>query len=84
MFYSVRWALVLLALLEWAETRTGRAYLSWSLLGMHSFLFACYWKVLVDETPTLASCGVSAVRYGSRTMLRNALTRAPPTREHDR
>jgi hypothetical protein len=46
--------------------------------GMHSCLFACHWKVLVDETPTLTSCGVSAVRYGSRTMIRNAQW------EHDR
>jgi hypothetical protein len=80
----VRWALVLLALLEWVDARTGRADLSWSVPGMHSYLFACHWKVLVGETPTLASCGVSAVRYGSRTMVRNTLTRASPTREHDR
>ena len=51
---------------------------------MLSCLFACRWKVLVGETPTLASCGVSVVRYGSGTMVRNALTRASPTREHDR
>jgi hypothetical protein len=38
---------------------------------------------IVGETPTLASCGVSAVQYGSRTMVRNALTTSP-TREHDR
>jgi hypothetical protein len=39
-------------------------------------LFACYWKALVGETPTLASRGVSAVRYDYRTMVRNTLTRA--------
>jgi hypothetical protein len=33
-----------------------------------------HWKVLVCETLTLASCGVSAVRYGSRTMVCNALS----------
>jgi hypothetical protein len=71
-------------LLEWADARTGRADLSWSVPGMHSCLFTRHWKVLVGETPTLASCGVSAVRHGSRTIVRNALTRAPPTREHDR
>jgi hypothetical protein len=84
LFCSVRWALLLLALLEWADARTDRPYLSRSLPGMHSCLFAYHWKVEVGETPTLASCGVSAVRYGSRTMVRNALTRASPTREHDR
>jgi hypothetical protein len=84
MFCSVRWALVLLVVLVWADARTGRADLSWSVSGMYSCMFACHWKVLVGKTPTLASCGVSAVRYGSRTMVRNALTRASPTREHDR
>jgi hypothetical protein len=78
---SVRLVLVLL---EWADAQTGRADLSWSLSGMHSFLFACYWKVFVGETPTLALCRVRAVRDGSRTTVRNALTRASPTREHDR
>jgi hypothetical protein len=43
---------------------------------MHSCLFACHWKVLVGETPTLASSGVSVLGYGSRTMVRIALTRA--------
>jgi hypothetical protein len=71
---GMRWALVLLALLEWADARTGRTDLSWSVPGMHSCLFACHWKVLVGKTPTLASCGVSALGYGSRTMVRNALT----------
>jgi hypothetical protein len=32
--WSVRWAL-LLALLEWADARTGRAELSWLVPGMH-------------------------------------------------
>jgi hypothetical protein len=84
MFFSVRWALLLLALLEWADARTGIAYRSWSVPGIQPFLFAYYWNVLVGESPTMASCGVSAVRDGSRTMVRNALTRASPTREHDR
>jgi hypothetical protein len=58
--------LVLLALLEWADARTGRAYLSWTVPGMHSCLFACHWKVLVGETPTLASCGVLGLAlYGT-------------------
>jgi hypothetical protein len=44
-FCSVRWALLLLALLEWADARTGRGEFSWFVPGMHSFLlFACYWK----------------------------------------
>jgi hypothetical protein len=77
-------ALLLLALLEWADARTGRANLSWSVPGMHSCFFACHRKVLVGETPTRASCGVSAARYGSLTVVRNALTRASPSREHDR
>jgi hypothetical protein len=80
----MRWALVLLALLEWADARTGRADLSRLVPGMHSCLFACHWKAVNGETPTLASFGVSAIRYGYRTMIRNALTRASPTREHDR
>jgi hypothetical protein len=43
MFCSVvRWALLLLALLEWADARTGTADLSWSLLG---FILVCmYWE----------------------------------------
>jgi hypothetical protein len=61
----MRWALVFLALLEWTDARTGRADLSWSLPGMYSCrLFACHWKVLVSETPTHVSCGVSSLRYG--------------------
>jgi hypothetical protein len=81
----MRWALLLLALLEWVDARTGRAYLSWSIPEMHSFLlFLYYSKVLVCETLTLASCGVTGVRYASLTVVRNALTRASPTREHDR
>jgi hypothetical protein len=84
MFCSVSWALVLLALLERADARTGRADLTWYVPGVHLCLFAYHWKVLVGETPTLASCGVSAARYGSRAMVRNALTRASPTHEHDR
>jgi hypothetical protein len=83
-FCSVRWAMRLLALQKCPDARTSRANLYWQVPEMHSCLFACYWKVLVGETPTLASCGVSTVRYGSRTMMRNALTRASPTREHDR
>jgi hypothetical protein len=64
MFCSVRWALVLLALLEWVDARTGKADLSWSVPGMHLCLFACHWKViLVGETPTLASCGLA--QYGT-------------------
>jgi hypothetical protein len=84
MFCSVIHASVLLALLEWADARTGRADLTWSVPGMHSCLFACHWKVLVGETPALASCGVSVVRYGSRAMVRNGFTRASPIREHYR
>jgi hypothetical protein len=45
MFCSVRWALLPRALLEWADARTGRADLPWSVPGMHSLSFACYWKV---------------------------------------
>jgi hypothetical protein len=60
---AVRWALVLLALLERADARTGRADLSWSLPAMHSVLFACHSKVLGGETPTLASCGLA--HYGT-------------------
>jgi hypothetical protein len=84
MFCSVRWALLFLALLELADARTGSANLSWSLPGMHSFWFACHWKVSVGGTPTLVSCGVSAIWYNSRTMVRCALTRASSTWEHDR
>jgi hypothetical protein len=84
MFCSVRWALLLLALLQWADARTGKTDLSWSMPGMHSCFFACYRQVLVGETPSLAWFGVSAIRHGSRTMVRNALTRASPTQEHDR
>jgi hypothetical protein len=35
---AVRWALVLLALLEWADALTGRADLPWSVQGMYSCL----------------------------------------------
>jgi hypothetical protein len=42
----------------------GKADLSWSVPGMHSCLLACHWmKVLVGETPTLASCGLE--QYGT-------------------
>jgi hypothetical protein len=44
---SVRGALLLLSLLEWADTRTGRAiHLSWLVPGMH-FVFVCI--SLLDE-----------------------------------
>jgi hypothetical protein len=41
MFSSVRLALLLLALLEWADTRTGRADPYCSMPGIHSFLLSC-------------------------------------------
>jgi hypothetical protein len=39
-FCSVRLAALLLALLrEWADARTGRAFVPWSMPGLHLFLF---------------------------------------------
>jgi hypothetical protein len=54
MLCFVRWALLLFALLELADVRTCRAYLSWSVLEMHSFFVCMLLEGLVGETPALA------------------------------
>jgi hypothetical protein len=53
-FCSVRWALLLLAVLKWADARTGREDISWSSPEIHSCLFACFKRFLIGGTPALA------------------------------
>jgi hypothetical protein len=62
MFCAVRWALLLLALLERAYAGTGRANLSWLVPGMHSFLHVIGRFKLVKLQP-LRRCGLA--QYGT-------------------